>query len=87
MATDLPIVPYLAGRRIPGQLIDSSYGRLLSGTLTTAEILRVLQHERIRAVVVGRNYRKKPDLIAALRARYPRLASADGVTLFLASRP
>jgi 4-amino-4-deoxy-L-arabinose transferase-like glycosyltransferase len=83
VGTDLPIVPYLARRRVAGQLIDSSYGRLLSGTQTTRDILRVLAARRIRAVLVGRNYRLKPDLISALRSRYPRRLSRDGITLYL----
>ena len=87
VAADLPIVPYLAGRRVAGQLIDSSYGRLLTNTLTTEEILDVLEEERIRAVVVGRNYRLKPDLIAELRARYPRRLRNGDVTLYLRSGP
>ena len=87
VATDLPIVPYLAGRRIPGELIDSSYGRLLSGTQTTEEILAVLSRRRVRAVLVGRNYRLKLGLIAALRTRYPRRLANDGVTLYLTGRP
>lgn len=86
VATDLPIVAYLADRRVPGQLIDSSYGRLLSGTQTTGDILRVLAREHVRAVLVARNYQKKPDLLAALRARYPRRVSNGGVTLYLAAR-
>jgi hypothetical protein len=86
VATDLPIVAYLSDRRVPGQLIDSSYGRLLSGTQTTPEILAVLRREHIRAVLVGRNYRLKPDLIAALGARYPRRLANGGVTLYLAAR-
>jgi hypothetical protein len=82
VATDLPIVPYLADRRVEGQLIDSSYGRLNTQTLTTGEILEILDRRRIRAVLVGRNYRKKPDLLAALRQRFPtQLRSAD-ITLY-----
>jgi len=84
VGTDLPIVPYLAHRRVDGQLIDSSYGRLLSGTQTTQDILDVLRRRRIRAVVVGRNYRLKPDLIAAIRSRYPERRASGGVTLYLA---
>jgi hypothetical protein len=84
VASDVPIVPYLAHRRIAGQLIDSSYVRLFSGTQTTPEILDVLARMRIRAVVVGRVYRLKPDLIAALRQRYPRRLARDGITLYLA---
>ena len=84
VASDLPIVPYLADRRIAGQLIDSSYVRLFSGTQTTREILDVLARERIRAVVVGRIYLLKPDLITALRDRYPRRLAKEGITLYLA---
>ena len=40
--------------------------------------------ERARAVVVGRNYRLKPDLIRGLRSRYPRRLASGGVTLYLA---
>ena len=68
---------------MPGQLIDSSYGRLLSRTQTTADILEVLRTNHVRAVLVGRNYRLKPDLIEALTARYPRRLSNQGVTLYL----
>jgi hypothetical protein len=84
VATDLPIVAYLSDRRVPGQLIDSSYGRLLSETQTTADILEVLRKDHVRAVLVGRNYRLKPDLLEALTARYPRRLSNQGVTLYLA---
>jgi hypothetical protein len=83
VAADLPIVPYLADRRVAGELIDSSYGRLLSKTQTTEDILGVLTRRHIRAVLVGRNYRLKPDLITALRGRYPQELSRDGVTLYL----
>jgi 4-amino-4-deoxy-L-arabinose transferase-like glycosyltransferase len=84
VATDLPIVPYLAGRRVAGEVIDSSYGRLLSKTQTTEDILGVLARRHIRAVLVGRNYRLKPDLISALRNRYPQELSRDEITLYLA---
>jgi hypothetical protein len=84
VGTDLPIAPYLAGRRVAGQLIDSSYGRLLSGTQTTHDILEVLEREHIRAVLVDRNYRLKPDLISALRERYPHRLRNDGASLYLA---
>ena len=83
VAADLPIVPYLADRRVPGRLIDASYVRLRTGTLTTEEILEVLEHERIRAVLVGRSYRQKPDLIAELARRYPRRLRNRGMTLYL----
>ena len=39
VGTDLPIVAYLADRRVPGQLVDSSFVRLGVGSLTDGEIL------------------------------------------------
>lgn len=84
VGTDLPIVAYLADRRVAGQLIDASYGRLRTNTLTTGEILDELADKRVRAVVVGRLYREKPDLLAALRDRYPTRLASGGVTLYLA---
>jgi hypothetical protein len=83
VAADLPIVPYLAGRRVPGPLIDSSFVRLGSGALSDAEILDELRRERIRAVVVGRLYAERPALVRELRARYPNRRQADGITLYL----
>lgn len=83
VATDLPIVPYLAGHRVPGQLIDSSYVRLGTGALTDAAILEELERGPIQAVVVGRLYTERPALVEALHARYPTRLSSGGVTLYL----
>ena len=82
VGTDLPIVAYLADRRVPGQLVDSSFVRLGAGSLTDAEILAAL--EGVTAVVVGRLYAERPLLLAALRERYPREITDDGVTIYLA---
>lgn len=83
VGTDLPIVAYLADRRVPGQLIDSSFVRLGVGSLTTAEILDALERDDVPAVVVGRLYADRPDLVVALRQRYPLRLERDGVTIFL----
>jgi 4-amino-4-deoxy-L-arabinose transferase-like glycosyltransferase len=82
VGTDLPIVAYLADRRMPGQLIDSSFVRLEAGSLTTGEILDTLERNGVRAVVVGREYAGRPQLIAALRERYPTRLERDGVKIF-----
>ena len=82
MGTDLPIVAYLADRRVPGQLVDTSFVRLGTGSLTDAEILEEL--EGVRAVVVGREFANRPALIRELAARYPEQVSQDGVTIYLA---
>ena len=82
VAGDLPIVPYLAGRRMPGQLIDSSWVRLASGALTTREILHQLDRDHVQAVIVGRRYRQQPGLLGALRSHYARQASDGGITIY-----
>jgi 4-amino-4-deoxy-L-arabinose transferase-like glycosyltransferase len=85
VATDLPIVAYLAHRRVPGELVDSSYVRLGTGSLTDREILAVLEGDDVRAVAVGRLFGDRPALLSALRARYPTRIERGGVTLYLAS--
>ena len=82
VGTDLPIVAYLADRRVPGQLVDTSFVRLGNGSLTDAEILGELGS--VRAVVVGREFANRPALIRQLAARYPERVSKDGVTIYLA---
>jgi hypothetical protein len=82
VGTDLPIVAYLADRRVPGQLVDTSFVRLGTGSLTDAEILEELGG--VRAVVVGRELANRPALIRELDARYPKQVSEDGVTIYLA---
>lgn len=82
VGTDLPIVAYLADRRVPGQLVDTSFVRLGTGSLTETEILREL--EGVRAVVVGREFANRPALTRELAARYPEQVSQNGVTIYLA---
>ncbi len=83
IGTDLPIVPFLADRRVPGQLVDTSSVRLGIGSLTDAEILSTLARNRVRAIVVGRTFEDRPALVHALRARYPRTIERGGITLYL----
>ena len=85
VGTDLPIVAYLADRRVPGQLIDSSFVRLGTGSLTDAEILHAL--DGLPAVLVGRLYAERPSLMAAIRDRYRTRMDFDRITLFLAPSP
>jgi MFS family permease len=84
VGTDLPIVAYLADRRVPGQLVDASFVRFGSGSLTDGEILGFLDLHDVRAVAVGRLYAERDGLIAALRERYPTRLGRDGITIYLA---
>ncbi|MGI9111917.1 MAG: glycosyltransferase family 39 protein [Gaiellaceae bacterium] len=69
--TDVPLVAYLAGRALPGELVDTSAVRFASGSLDGDCVLELVDHERVRVVVVGRSFRVEPDLLARLEARFP----------------
>jgi 4-amino-4-deoxy-L-arabinose transferase-like glycosyltransferase len=83
VAGDLPIVPYLARRRMPGSLIDSSLTRVVGEFTTPREILRLIDRSGARAVVVGRNYTSKPVIVDGIRRRFPRHERRDGLTIYL----
>jgi hypothetical protein len=84
VATDLPIVAYLADRRTPGYLVDTSFVRFGTGSLTNADIIKTLEHDHVRAVAVGRLFAERPQLMRELEGRYPRAVSGGTITLFLA---
>jgi hypothetical protein len=83
VSTDLPIVAYLAHRQIPGQLIDTSVGRLGSGFLRPREVLRLVARARVRAVVAARLFHDYPEIERGLRARFPRRLTRSYVTVYL----
>ncbi len=63
VASDLPIVPYLADRREPGALVDTSSAvRFASGSLTPREV----QNARARVYVAGREFLHHPEAIGGL---------------------
>jgi 4-amino-4-deoxy-L-arabinose transferase-like glycosyltransferase len=88
VGTDLPIVAYLADRRVPGQLIDSSFVRLETGSLTDQDILGTVGRQNVRTVVVGRLYAEDPHLMMALRTAFlDKWVEHDGVKIFHAPSP
>ena len=72
VVSDLPIVPYFADRRMPGQLIDTSIARIADEDLPPAGVLRIVDRTRPVAVVIGRMFQTKPQIVAGIRARYAR---------------
>ncbi|MGH3049708.1 MAG: hypothetical protein ACRDLK_06085, partial [Gaiellaceae bacterium] len=82
VASDLEIVPYLAGMRQPPDLVDLSVVRLDSGSISDARILA--ETRGAAAFVVGRTLAGRPDVLTALRNRYPRAARFGAVTIHFA---
>jgi len=72
VVSDLPIVPYLAHRQMPGQLIDTSIARIVFEDLPPSSVLRRIDQTRPAAVVIGRMFQTKPEIISGVRRRYAR---------------
>jgi hypothetical protein len=97
VASDLPIIPFLANRRQPGALIDTSRTRVGTGWLTTRTIVSEIDHDRLSAVVLGHNLAADRRVVRAVRARFPfavgrrevRLAGEEPTTvrLYFPRRP
>jgi 4-amino-4-deoxy-L-arabinose transferase-like glycosyltransferase len=86
VVSDVPSIPYLAHRREPGQLIDSSIARIIDEYLKPRDVLRLIDESHAPVVVVGRNFRSKPAIVRGIAARYPRKLTMDDVTVYLRSR-
>ena len=76
VVSDHSIVPFLADRRVAGPLVDTATLRFETGSLTDAEVMRVLESWDVRAVVAGRAFAPRPQLLEALERRWP--AAAGG---------
>jgi len=72
VVSDLPAVPYLARRQMPGQLIDTSIARIADEDLTPAQVLKLIDEAHPAAVIVGRMFQTKPAILNGIRARYGR---------------
>jgi len=62
VASDLPIVPYLAGRREPGSLVDTSAVRFAGGSLKAIDV----RDTPARVYVAGREFLRYPATISGL---------------------
>jgi 4-amino-4-deoxy-L-arabinose transferase-like glycosyltransferase len=81
--SDEPLVPVLAHRQMPGQTIDTALLRFATGYLTDATVLRAIEENHVRAVVVDRAFLSRPQLLAALDGKFP-LRRHDGtLTVYL----
>ncbi len=81
VASDLPIIPFLANRRQPGQLVDTSSTRIGSGWLSAQRIIRVISRSRVSAVVIGHNLALIRQVVRGVRARFPLIIHIGNVRL------
>lgn len=91
VVSDLPIVPYLARRQMPGQLISTSIARIAMEGLSPQEVLRLIDQTHPVAAIIGRMFQTKPAIVTGIRDRYARrlhypLAGAGYVDIFLDRR-
>jgi 4-amino-4-deoxy-L-arabinose transferase-like glycosyltransferase len=86
VVSDVPAIPYLAGRHQPGQLIDTSIARIVNEYLTPAGVLQEIDRSHAAAVVVARNFETKPAIVRGIAQRYPRTLKRGDVTIYLPSR-
>ena len=83
VASDVPLIPFLAGRRQPGDLVDTSFTRVAAGALDRARILRSIERDHAVAVVVGRLFEQDPKLLADLHRLFPRTIRSGRFTIYV----
>ncbi|HWQ01642.1 MAG TPA: glycosyltransferase family 39 protein [Gaiellaceae bacterium] len=69
VASDQPIVPFQARRRVPGQLVDTSLVRLATLSLPPEKVLRIIDQEHVQAVFASRGF-EQPEILAGLAERF-----------------
>jgi 4-amino-4-deoxy-L-arabinose transferase-like glycosyltransferase len=87
VATDQPLVNFLAERRFPGYLSDTSNTRFVSGALTGGDVLGEIDKTHAAAVLTARMFRFQPGLAAGLRRRFPVRLECGEATLYLLRPP
>jgi hypothetical protein len=84
VATDEPIVAFLADRPVPPALVDTSWVRLLTGSLTRHELLATLRSDRVSAVLAGPRLLSSASARNTLRRLFPNHTQlASNSTLYL----
>lgn len=83
VVSDQPIVPFMAGRIVAGPLVDIPFLRFQTGSLTDADVLREIEAWNVEAVVVGRALATRPQVVAALERRFPRVLRVGELAIFV----
>lgn len=83
VATDRPIVAFLARRRVPGDLVDTAYLRFRSGYLDADRVFHDLDGGRVRAVAALRAFRDERAVRERLAREFPIQLRHREATLYL----
>jgi hypothetical protein len=83
VASDSPIVAFRAHRPVPPSLVDTSFVRILTGSLTSPETSREIREWHVRAVLTGYRFDRWPALIRELGRLFRRRYKLGGSVLFL----
>ena len=81
--TDLPIVSFYTGLKVPPELAVFSTKRIASGSLGDAELRRILQTYQPEQVLLGRYPKVQAALEPSLRQHYVKQHEKDKVTQYV----
>ena len=82
VAVDLPVSAVLAGRRVPGPIVDTAYLRFATGFLSAREVLSEIDARCVAGAVAGRSFKDDPAILRGLRRRFRRSATSAGAIVF-----
>ena len=86
VVSDLPLSAYLAGRQVPGELVDTAMLRFATGSLTPDSVFRLLDERCVRAVAAGRVFTVLPGFMKRLGETFPTAKRRFGVVVFTRRR-
>jgi len=70
---------------VPGDLVDTAYLRFESGYLTVRQVLASIDQGNVAAVVVAREFRERPAILAGLARRFRHRVSRGKVAVYYRS--
>jgi 4-amino-4-deoxy-L-arabinose transferase-like glycosyltransferase len=82
VVSDNQLIAYLAGRRVPGRLVDAAVLRFDARSLTNQEVEHEIAAKRIRLVVAARAFTQRPRLTQWFAAHFPHRAERGHATVF-----
>lgn len=84
--TDLPIVSFCTGIKVPPELAVFSTKRIESGSLATPQLLQILETYQPEQVLLGRYRKVEKGLQSYLIEHYVKVSSKDKITQYVSKR-